>query len=160
MSDDAPIPTEDEILVGDKGGFSIEQWAFALKAGKYDGHLIEMAAKLSQRAMIGNRRRWRIRWRDDEVTEDTYTLTAASFAEDFSGLAWGVLNVSMGHNVQMNAKVAQALLYGMARTRFGMNDQTARKAVGELPSASLLEVLDYYEVEPVGKGDSDQLRTT
>lgn len=158
MEPDPPeVPTEDDTLEGD---FDLNVWKMRLAAGKYDGHLIEMASQLSQRAIGDNRRRWVITWREDVVTEDEYTLEAASHAQDFSQMPWGVMNMSMGMDVQMNAKVAQALLYGMARTRFKLSDKDARKAVGELPAASLLDVLDYFEAEPLGKDDSPESVTT
>ena len=149
------VPSEDATLTGDDG-FDLNLWKIRLAAGKYDGHLIEMASHLAQRAINDNRRRWRIRWRDDELTEDDYTLTAAGHAETYTGMPWGVMNMSMGLDVQMNAKVAAGLLYGMARDRFNMDDKTARKAVGELPASDLLDVLDYFESPPLGKDDTGQ----
>jgi len=154
--DDALPSEEDALTAGDDGGFDLNTWKLRLGAGKYDGHLIEMASHLAQRAITDNRRRWRIRWRGDEVTEDEYTITAASHAEDYTSMPWGVMNLSMGLDVQMNAKIAAGLLYGMARTRFNLSDKDARKAVGDLPANELLTVLDYFESEPLGKDDTDQ----
>lgn len=147
------VPSEDDTLVaGPDGMFDLDTWELRLKAGKYDGYLVEMAQKLSRRAVGENTRRWRIQWRDEEWTEDDYTLQAARHAEKFSGLPWGVLNLSMGTDAQMNALVCEALLYGLGRDHYGMDDPEARQAV-KMPAARMLEVLSYFDADEPGKDD-------
>lgn len=156
---DAPeVPSEDDTLLGEDG-FDFDAWKLRAAAGKYDGHLLDMAAFLAKRAIAGNSRRWKIRWRGDEVTEDDYTLTAVRHAEQFAGMQWGVMNLSIGVDIQLSGTVAQALLYGMARTRFHMDDKAARKAVDEVRAIDLLDILEYYEAPGKAEGSPEPTTT-
>jgi len=156
-SDPPELPSEEEILTAADGDFDIDRWKFAVAGGKYDGHEVEMASFLSMRAQAATTRRWRVKWRDDEITEDTFGSRGAEAAEEFAGIAWGVM-MTMDADLQMFAKIPRAILYGIARDRFKMDDRAARKAVDEVPARDLAfgdGIFSFYDVPPVGKADSD-----
>lgn len=148
-------PTEDETLLGGESGndFDFDRWSKRLATGKYDGHVIEMAGALHQRAMDLNTRRWKVHFQNLDFTEDTISAEAAEHAERFSGLGWGFITALVGQNVGANIRPARAVLYGIARADLGQSDQMARVAT-RMPAATLLDLFSYVEVDPVGKGGS------
>lgn len=153
----AHVPTEDDTLTtGPDEGFSMEAFTARVIADKYQGHEVDMAHLLSRHAMARNTRRWAIVWDGEEVGEDNYTLDACSYAQDYTGFAWGVLNLSLGVDIQLNTKITQGLIYGMLRDRKGMDDKAARAAVGKLTPIEAAEVLIYRDGEQRPKAESDQ----
>ena len=153
----AHVPTEDETLTtGPDEGFSREAFKARVLADKYRDHEVWMAQLLSRHASAGNRRRWAITWRGETVTEDEYTLVACSHAQKYTGIVWGAMAAAPRVDPEWDTEITLGLLYGMARTVFGMDDAEARAAVAEVTGPQVREILTYQDGDERPKAESDQ----
>lgn len=152
---DEAVPTEEDTLLGGESGneFDIDVWQIRLIAGKYDAHIIAMAALLHDHGIAQNVRRWRCTFRDVVYTEEDFDGFAAEHAEKFYGQGWGVLTYLLGDNVRSNIGPARAILYGICRGQLGMDLQHAKRAI-KLPAREIMACFDWYQVESPGKDEA------
>jgi hypothetical protein len=153
MSVTDTVPTEDDTLTtGPDDGFNLEAFDIRVKAGRYDGNLIQMAGMLYDRGIAENSRRWRCTFRDVAYTEEDLDATVAGYAEEYDGRGWGILNVVIGDNVRLAIKPALAILYGICRGELGMDHKAARRAL-KLTHSEVMACFDWYEVPSPGKDE-------
>lgn len=150
--EEVTVASEDETLLGGESGndFDIDRWQARLAAGKYDGHVVVMAAMLHDHAIKANTRRWRCTFRDVVYTEDDIDGDVAEHAERYAQQGWGYLTATLGDNVRAVIKPARAILYGICRGELSMSDRDARRAI-KLPAKEVMGCFDWYEVESPGK---------
>jgi hypothetical protein len=151
-TEEEQVPSETDTLLGGESGdeFDLVQWEMRLRAGKYDGHIIEMAAMLYERAIVENTRRWRCTFRDCVYTEEDVSGEVAEHAEMFASQGWGYLTALMGDNVRSTIRPARAILYGICRGELKMTDRDARRAI-KMTAQDTLACFDWYEVPSPGK---------
>lgn len=147
----APVPTEDDTLLGDDG-FDLQVWEARLSAGKYDGFIVTMAAMLHDRGISMNVRRWQCEFRGETYTEEDVDGEVAEFAEKFASQGWGFLSALLGDNIRATIKPARAILYGICRAELKMTDKDARRAI-KMPAKDIMASFSWYEVPSPGKDE-------
>lgn len=124
----------------------VSQVVAEILAGRFDGELLTLVEAVQVRFKSGpGQTRWRIRFDDLEVTEETITVGEIRRLEKALGVGW------MDIDPQGSAEHFSVLLAVLLATRCDMSATDAQAKVDAIPMGDLLSHLDSYELTPAPK---------
>lgn len=137
----------DETITEDDGPeVSADDLIESVKAGEYDGHLVDLIEAIRDRFQFGTtEQKWKITFEDEEITQDSLTLAEAASVEKMSGQSWAYLNPVN------SARECLAIVTATLVHRHHMREVDAKAKVGKWTVEDAVAAVGSYEVERAPK---------
>lgn len=118
----------------------------AVRAGLYDGHLVELIESIRDRFQFGTtEQKWKVDYDGDEITQDSLTLQEAATVEKLSGQSWAYLNPVN------SARECLAIITAFLVHRRNMREVDAKAQAGKLTVEDAVASVSSYEVKRAPK---------
>lgn len=121
----------------------------AVKAGDFDGNLVEIIEAVRVRFQFGStEQKWKVTYDGEDITQDSLTLAEASFVEKQAGTSWAYINPTN------SAGECQAIIAMHLHFRHGKPRKEAVEEAGRMNLEAAVDAVGSYEVERAPKGSA------